>query len=47
MPIMEGINRYRFRMEPPAGGHKTGQYRLEVFVNDDLSDTEHFEVRPA
>ena len=47
IPIMEGVNRYRFRLEPPAGGLRPGKYELQVYVDDHLADTEHFNVRGA
>jgi hypothetical protein len=35
---------YRFMLPPPEGGLKAGSYRLEVYVNDTLKETEMFEV---
>jgi hypothetical protein len=47
IPIMEHVNAYRFRLEPPPGGHRAGQYKLEVYINDTLAETESFNVRAA
>src|SRR5262245_3295250 len=45
MPIQEGVNVYAFRLTPPTQGLGPGEYRFEVFVNDDPTDTETFRVR--
>ena len=45
MAIQEGVNVYPFRLTPPAEGLKVGDYRFEVFVNDNPSDSETFFVK--
>jgi hypothetical protein len=45
MAIQEGVNVYPFRLTPPAEGLKVGDYRFEVFVNDNPSDSETFHVK--
>jgi hypothetical protein len=43
MPIVGGTRNYAFRLSPGAG-LRAGDYRLEVYVNDRLEDTERFKV---
>ena len=40
----EGINVYRFELDPPAGGHAVGDYTFEVMLNNKTVETEHFSV---
>jgi hypothetical protein len=39
------VNVYPFQLAPPATGHRVGDYKFEVYVNEDLADTEKFHVR--
>jgi hypothetical protein len=43
--LQSGVNVYPFRLLPPTGGHRTGDYRFEVFVNENRAETETFTVR--
>lgn len=39
------VNVYPYRLFPPADGHRIGDYKFEVYVNDNLAETEKFTVR--
>ena len=41
-PIVAGTRTYAFRMAP---GQPAGDYRLEVYANDRLEDTERFKIQ--
>jgi hypothetical protein len=43
--IMDGVNAYRFRLEPPAGGHQLGDYRFEVWIDGNRVESESFSVQ--
>lgn len=43
--IMEGTNVYRFRLIPPAGGHRVGDYRFEVYIDGTSVEAENFKVQ--
>lgn len=42
--LQSGINVYPFRLMAPAGGHRMGEYRFEVWINNDRSESETFNV---
>jgi len=44
IPTLEGINVYRFQLDPPPGGRPAGEYTFEVYVNDQKMETESFTV---
>jgi hypothetical protein len=45
VPIQEGIHAYRFRLDPAAGGHRVGDYRFEVYLNNNRAESESFKVK--
>jgi hypothetical protein len=42
--LQPGANVYVYRLTPPAGGHRVGDYRFEIYINDNLTETERFKV---
>jgi hypothetical protein len=42
--LAPGANVYVYRLTPPAGGHRVGEYKFEIYINDNLAETEKFKV---
>jgi hypothetical protein len=42
--VQEDINVYRFRLEPPAGGHQLGDYTFEIYIGGKKVESEKFSV---
>jgi len=45
VPLTSEVHAYPFQLVPATSGHTTGEYVLEVFVNDDRVETEHFKIQ--
>ncbi len=45
--IEEGVNVYRFRLIPPAGGLRAGKYRFDVYIDANRAESESFTVRAS
>ena len=45
MQLQESANAYPFRFTPPAEGNRVGKYHFEVWINDNKTETESFEVK--
>jgi len=44
VPILDGVNAYRFRLEPPVGGLPPGDYTFEVWLGDNRAEAESFKI---
>jgi hypothetical protein len=42
--VQDDINVYRFRLEPPAGGHQLGNYTFEIYIGGKKVESEKFSV---
>jgi hypothetical protein len=43
-PLQTEANAYPFRLDPPEGGFRLGDYELEVFINENRVEMEKFKV---
>jgi hypothetical protein len=44
-PLQSGVNVYPYKLLPPAEGFRTGDYRFEVFINNNSTDSEKFRIQ--